>query len=207
MTEGAWKLLPARALDMFGLRLSPGSVDLFRRYADELNSWAARMNLMSTSDLRRVVDRHILDSLSVVAPLKHCAEVVDFGAGAGFPGIPVAVVAPEMRMHLVESRRKRCTFLRHVARILGLANVRVWQERGEVWDPGRSMDAAVGRGLRTDLLVELSRRILAPAGQLLIMKKRKSSRPFVDAFTHSGSIEYSLPCGEEHEVAIYTRSA
>lgn len=207
MSKGAWELLPARALDMFGLRLSPRELDLFRRYVDELVSWSPRMNLVSRSDVHRVVDRHLLDSLSPIAFLRRCAGMADFGAGAGFPGIPVAIVVPEMRVHLVEARRKRCTFLRHVARTLGLSNVQIWEQRGEDWTPDRPLDAAIGRALRPELLAELSRRVLAPRGKLLTMGKQKAHRQLIGGFVESAKLDYRLPGGEEHEVVLYTWSA
>jgi 16S rRNA (guanine527-N7)-methyltransferase len=165
------------------------------------------MNLLSKSDVHRIVDRHLLDSLSPVAFLGRCARVADFGAGAGFPGVPVAILAPEIQVHLVEARRKRCTFLRHVARTLGLSNVQVWEQRGEDWAPDRSLDATIGRALRPDLLAELSRRVLAPGGKLLIMGKRKTRRQLIDGFVELAKLDYRLPGGEEHEVVLYTRSA
>lgn len=207
MTRGAWEHLPARALDLFGLRLSSRELELFRRYVDELVSWSPRMNLLSRSDVHRIIDRHLLDSLSPVAFLGTCTQVADFGAGAGFPGVPLAIVAPAMQVHLVEARRKRCTFLRHVARTLGLSNIQVWEQRGEDWAPDRSLDATIGRALRPALLAELSRRVLAPGDKLLTMGKRKARRELIGGFVEVAKLDYRLPGGEEHEVVLYTRSA
>lgn len=203
MTNGGWELLPLRARDLFGVRLGARELDLLRRYVDRLASWSYRMNLMSAADRDHVVDRHVLDSLSLVGFLEGVRRVADFGAGAGFPGIPVAVVLSGTEVHLVEARRKRCTFLRHVARMLALQNVQVWEGRGERWTPNRPLEAVVGRGIRTDQLAALARRVLAPGGKLLVMRKRGGPESEVVGFTETETLGYRLPGGEDHEVAVY----
>ena len=205
MTKSAWQRLPAQALDLFQLQLRVRELDLFQRYLDELASWSARVNLLAACSEQEVIERHLLDSLAGIRFLHGRQGVADFGAGAGFPGIPIAVVVAGTRIHLIESRRKRCSFLRHVVRTLRLENVRVWEQRGEEWTPDGAIDAAIGRGLRADVLAALSRRILTPRGRLLVMRKQEAREAWLDGFTESTRLEYRLPGGEGHEVAVFDR--
>jgi 16S rRNA (guanine527-N7)-methyltransferase len=86
-------------------------------FAAELARWGARMNLVGSTD-GAAITRHIDDSLAAAEPLPQGASIVDLGSGAGFPGIPIALARPDLRVTLVEVRQKRLAFLRHVAREL-----------------------------------------------------------------------------------------
>jgi 16S rRNA (guanine527-N7)-methyltransferase len=205
MTKSAWQRLPAQALDLFELQLRARELDLFRRYLDELATWSVRVNLLASSSEEKIIERHLLDSLAGVRFLRGSQDVADFGAGAGFPGIPLAVAVAGVRVHLIESRRKRCSFLRHVVRTLRLENVRVWEQRGEEWTPDEAIDSAIGRGLRADVLAALSRRVLAPRGRLLVMRKQEVPEAWLDGFAEFTRLGYRLPGGERHEVAVFER--
>jgi len=205
MSGSAWHRLPAHALDLFGLRLRPHELDLFRRYLSELASWSSRVNLLGACSEEEVIEHHLLDSLAAVRFLRGGEGVANFGAGAGFPGIPIAIVAPGSRVHLVESRRKRCSFLRHVVRTIRIENVRIWEQRGEGWAPDESIEVAIGRGLRADVLAALSRRVLMPGGKLLVMRKQGSRGFSLEGFVESASFRYRLPGGETHEVGVFDR--
>ena len=207
MTKSTWRHLPAQALDLFELQLRARELDLFQRYLGELAAWSARVNLLAACSEKEVIERHLLDSLAGVRFLRGSQGVADFGAGAGFPGIPIAVVAAGTRIHLIESRRKRCSFLRHVVRTLRLDNVRVWEQRGEEWAPDEAIDVAIGRGLRADVLAVLSRRILTPRGRLLVMRKQEAREVRLDGFAESTRLGYRLPGGEKHEIAAFDRTS
>jgi len=89
-------------------------------FSSELARWGARMNLVGSTD-SDAIRRHVEDSLAAAAHLPPEAAVVDLGSGAGFPGIPLAIARPDLRLTLVEIREKRVAFLRHVARELALS--------------------------------------------------------------------------------------
>jgi 16S rRNA (guanine527-N7)-methyltransferase len=198
--------LPAHALDLFGLQLRRRELELFRRYLAELASWSARVNLLAACSEQEMIERHLLDSLAATRCLRGGEAVADFGAGAGFPGIPIAIVEPRIRIHLIESRRKRCSFLRHVVRTLRIANVRVWEERGENWAPEEPIGVTIGRGLRPEVLAALSRRVLAPEGKLLIMRKQGPRGTSLAGFAESECLSYRLPGGERHELGVFERT-
>jgi 16S rRNA (guanine527-N7)-methyltransferase len=94
----------------------PEAVD---RFLTELRRWAPRTNLVGSTE-PAALRRHVEDSLAAAQWLPHGARVVDLGSGAGFPGIPLVIVRPDLDLTLVEIRERRVHFLRHVVRSLDL---------------------------------------------------------------------------------------
>jgi 16S rRNA (guanine527-N7)-methyltransferase len=92
---------------------------LLDRYLEELTRWGTRTNLVGSLE-RRALEVHVRDSLAAVPLLGRDATVVDLGSGAGFPGVPIAIARPDLRVTLLEIREKRVHFLRHVVRVLEL---------------------------------------------------------------------------------------
>ena len=127
--------LPERAKELFGIDLNKSECERFGRYLDLLGIWSKRANLISVRSRGEIVERHVLDSMPPCSFVRQAAVVADFGSGAGFPAVPLAILAPATRFHLVESRHKRATFLRHVARALGLTTYGCARSRGEEWNP------------------------------------------------------------------------
>ena len=97
----------------------PGLQARIERYLDELRKWGARTNLVGSTE-NDALRRHVEDSLAAVRHLPHDAQVVDLGSGAGFPGLPLLIARPDLKLMLVESRERRVHFLRHVVRVLEL---------------------------------------------------------------------------------------
>ncbi len=116
----------------FELDLSPAQLHQFSRYADLLIEWNLRFNLTSIVDPRDIVIKHFLDSLSIVrsippGPLK----LIDVGAGAGLPGIPIKLVRPDAALTLLEATRKKCDFLKAVIDEVQLTGAQVINDRAE----------------------------------------------------------------------------
>ncbi len=121
-----------------GLELSPEAVERFARYQADLLDWNQRINLTSITAPEEIQVRHFLDSLTVLAALpddvrrgEASAALLDVGAGAGFPGLPLAVVLPRLRVTLLEATQKKCRFLEHEIHALGLTNAQVVSGRAE----------------------------------------------------------------------------
>ena len=116
----------------WGIPLGQRQIDQFATYADELRSWNERVNLTAITDPAEIEARHFLDSLRCAlswgAPP---SSLVDVGAGAGFPGLPLKILRPELRLTLVESIAKKATFLQHIVDALGLTDVTVVVARAE----------------------------------------------------------------------------
>ncbi|HTD97123.1 MAG TPA: 16S rRNA (guanine(527)-N(7))-methyltransferase RsmG [Edaphobacter sp.] len=109
-------------------------------YLDLLLKWNARTNLTAIRDPEEIVRRHFGESLFAAqhlsSPDKLPATLLDLGSGAGFPGLPIALLHPEITITLAESQNKKATFLREVVRTLNLP-VEVWPARAESLPPTR----------------------------------------------------------------------
>ncbi len=119
--------------DMLGLELNAEVQRAFSRYADELLAWNETTNLTAITDPEAIEMRHFLDSLSVMlaVPLLPGQRVIDVGTGAGFPGLPLRLIAPQIELTLLESTAKKTHFLQHIVDLLRLKNIRIVNARAE----------------------------------------------------------------------------
>ncbi|MGC8825902.1 MAG: 16S rRNA (guanine(527)-N(7))-methyltransferase RsmG [Anaerolineae bacterium] len=126
------KLL-AEGARRFGLALTPAQLEQFRKYCDELMEWNRRFNLTAIEERDQIQVKHFLDSLSLLTVWRPEGQpsVMDVGAGAGFPGLPLKIVCPQLRLTLVEAAAKKVEFLRHIIALLGLSDVIALHERAE----------------------------------------------------------------------------
>jgi 16S rRNA (guanine527-N7)-methyltransferase len=153
-----------------GLELGGGARAQLLQHLVLLEKWNRIHNLTSIRDAAKAVSVHLLDSLAVVPHLDG-KQLLDAGSGAGFPGIPIAVVRPEMQVELLDSSHKKCAFLRQAVAELGLKNVRVACERVESWRPGRQFDCIVSRALAEIAeVIAMTAHLLAPGGVIAAMK-------------------------------------
>lgn len=131
MTDEALMLLADTAA-AWGWPLSPAQRSQFARYAAELQQWNERSNLTAITTDHDIVVRHFLDSLACAMHWgRQPQTLIDIGSGAGFPGIPLKLLVPSMRLTLVESVGKKAAFLQHIVHLLKLADVGVLQARAE----------------------------------------------------------------------------
>ena len=159
----------ARAL---GIELSADEARRLIAHLDLLDEWNARMNLTAIRERGSQITKHVLDSLSVRNHLRG-SRIADVGSGAGFPGIPLAIVEPRRHFTLIESTGKKCRFLEHVRDALGLGNVEVLQSRAESHDPGVRYDTVIARAVGSVAgLVRVAGPLVAGGGRLLAMKGR-----------------------------------
>jgi 16S rRNA (guanine527-N7)-methyltransferase len=123
-----------KALEIIGFEDKEKVIGQFRRYESLLIQWNQRMNLISHSDEKRIVSRHFIESIGLISAIKFPlrTRVADLGSGAGFPGIPLKLVRPDLDMILVESVRKKILFLRQILEELELPDIQVIQGRMEV---------------------------------------------------------------------------
>lgn len=124
-------LLRSRAA---GIPLNEKNAETLARFHQLLMEWNQRMDLTAVLEESEMMDRHYVDSLSPLQKnglLLTGASIIDVGSGAGFPGIPLAVARPDLRVTLLDAQLKRVGFLKEAASRLGLANVRVIHGRAE----------------------------------------------------------------------------
>ena len=140
-------------------------------YLALLDRWNRAYNLTAIRDPREMVGKHVLDSLAMQPFVRDLDTLADLGTGAGFPGIPLALALPDLRVTLVESNGKKARFLREAVRTLHLDNARVAESRIEALDEPAAFDAITARALATlPLILQLGGHLLKPRGHLLAMK-------------------------------------
>jgi 16S rRNA (guanine527-N7)-methyltransferase len=141
-------------------------------YLGLLKRWNKVYNLTAVKGNANILNRHLLDSLSLV-PYLHGEKVIDIGTGAGLPGIPVALACPHLQVTLLDSNAKRCRFLRQVQAQLKLKNVTIVQQRLEKYQPAEKFDSLLSRAFSSlQAFVASSAHLLAENGQLIAMKGR-----------------------------------
>lgn len=124
------ELLYYKALD-YGIELSEHQTNLFRIYLDELWTWNQRMNLTGLSTREGMMIELFLDSLIPAPFLPEKGSMLDVGSGAGFPGVPLKIYNPQLKIHLLETNSKKVSFLKQVIRLLGLNEIEVIKGRIE----------------------------------------------------------------------------
>lgn len=123
--------LGSQALKM-GVALSDEMCSQFASYESLLLEWNEKMNLTAITDSVDIQNKHFLDSLSCVLPIKAFGKsVIDIGTGAGFPGIPIKIARPDLNVTLLDSLNKRITFLDEVIKTLNLKEIRTYHGRAE----------------------------------------------------------------------------
>ena len=163
LTQGAAQL---------GITLSEEQAQQLIRLLDELDDWNQRMNLTAIRERGQQITKHLLDSLSVQPHLRGM-RIVDIGTGAGFPGIPLAIVNPERHFTLVDSTAKKLKFVAHVAQLLGLANIVTVHTRAEDYRAEPRFDCVISRAVgRVDTFVKWTGQLCVGGGRLLAMKGR-----------------------------------
>ena len=153
-----------------GVPIDGPQADALLRLLQELEQWNRSYNLTRITGSVAMIAGHLLDSLAASNEL-HGTSIADLGTGAGFPGLPLAIVHPERAFTLIDGTAKKIRFVEHAVRQLALSNVRALHARAETLRPEAPFDTIVARAVAA--LPELARlaRPLAAAGTRLIAYK------------------------------------
>ena len=166
--------LLARGAQELGVEISPALAAAFGLYLEELLRWNARINLTGLKTATDIVIKHFLDSLAVLPYLGDALTLADLGAGPGFPGVPLKILRPELRLTLVEGRGKKAAFLEYLVGCLGLSGVKVVPvhltvDQVRAWGP--RFDAVTSRGaFPLAQFLKLAAPLLTPGGRALALK-------------------------------------
>jgi 16S rRNA (guanine527-N7)-methyltransferase len=156
-----------------GVALSAGDADRLLRLLGELGRWNQTHNLTAITDHEKMITHHLLDSLSIHAELRG-ETVADVGTGAGFPGLPLALVNPQRRFTLIDSNNKKVRFVAHAARTLGLGNVTPTHARAEAPHSGKPFDTVIARAFAAlPELLEKVTPLSGPGTRVLAMKGKR----------------------------------
>lgn len=162
----------ARDAANLGVTLSPAQAARLLELLDELARWNRTYNLTAITGRAEMITHHLLDSLAIHPGLAGM-RIADVGTGAGFPGLPLALVSPERHFTLIDSNGKKIRFVEHALRTLGLRNVATLQVRAEECRPTLPFDTVTARAFGSlTAIVAKAGALVAPAGRILAMKGR-----------------------------------
>lgn len=181
-----------------GVKVDAGQADLFQRYMELLLEWNEKMNLTAITDPAEIVEKHFVDSLSLLSLYqpKQGAKLIDVGTGAGFPGSPLKIMRPDLKLTLLDSLNKRLNFLKAVCTELGLESTLVHrraEEAGLDKTMRESFDVAVARAVAPlNVLCEYCIPLIKMKGIFFAMKG-----PAVQEELNGSSYAIELLGGEE----------
>lgn len=160
-----------RGLDLLGIEADSAAVKKMLAYARLIHKWNRVYNLTAVRGFDGIINRHLLDSLTILNYIENDSRVVDIGSGAGLPGIPLSILRPDIVVALAECNGRKASFLRQVISDLGLSNVGVVNQRVEDFVPNKKFDVAVSRAFSSlETLTTLALPLLTDEGYVLAMK-------------------------------------
>ena len=159
-----------------GIKIKPEQAAQFQTYLELLTEWNEKLNLTAITEPMEVLEKHFLDSLTLLTlgKIKEGAKVIDVGTGAGFPGVPVKILRPDVRLTLLDGTNKRLNFLREVCAALGLeaefVHLRA-EEAGHRREMREAYDVATARAVAPlNVLAEYCLPLVKMKGYFLAMK-------------------------------------
>jgi 16S rRNA (guanine527-N7)-methyltransferase len=159
-----------------GMQLATEQLAAFDRLGEELVRWNKHSNLTAITSPDDIVIKHFFDSLTLVPLLSGQERLLDVGSGAGFPGIPLKIALPELKVVTVDAVQKKIFFQRHMIRSLGLTDITAMHERVENISAqhGDGFDVIVSRAF-TALgdFVKFVTPLLSPTGRIIAMKGKE----------------------------------
>ncbi len=167
-------------------------------YLDLLIKWNARTNLTAIRNPEEIVRRHFGESLFAAQHIQPKTKtLLDFGSGAGFPGVPIALLHPESHITLAESQNKKATFLRETVRTLALPNVEIWPNRVEALPPNCQFQTVTLRAVDDmEAALPAAKARITPGGQLVILT----------TISHVPSSGQSIPLPNSQSGVLYLQT-
>ncbi|MES2060041.1 MAG: 16S rRNA (guanine(527)-N(7))-methyltransferase RsmG [Patescibacteria group bacterium] len=201
-------LTEAKAL---GIHISESQKAHFEKYLSMLLEWNQKFNLTGITERSDIWIKHFLDSLTVLEALPEGAKkIADIGSGAGFPGLPIAIIRSDLDITLLESTGKKVNFLLEVIRELGLKNVRAAQKRAE--EAGREKlyrgkyDAVLARAVAMLPVLWDYAFPLLKSGGVLIAQKKSGGASEIDGKFAPISIPINISILPERELIVIKKA-
>ena len=190
-----------RSIRELGLAIEEVHTEQFLRYLDHLVEWNKIVNLTSITEPNEIIIKHFADSLSALVATsfsKNCV-VLDVGSGGGFPGIPLKIMKPDMRLVLVEPVQKKCSFLNSVVGLLKLHDVSIFNgtiEQYSKWPLRHVIDMVVVRALKYEQIQEHIKKLLSSKGRVILYRTETIKKEEIrDDFHLVNEITLMLPQG------------
>lgn len=171
-------------------------------YLEQLKKWNETTNLTSIVKDEEIVVKHFIDSIAAVRAESFMdgSLVFDIGTGAGFPGIPIKILRPDLRFVLIEPSKKKSSFLRYITGLLRLKDVDIFEGSMEQFVSNsinqEQANYIVARGIKFEFIIDLSRAILTKNGRILLFlstlvdKSRTNSKAIIE-----NEYSFDLPMG------------
>lgn len=203
-----------RSAREFGLNLTQTEVEHFILYLTQLLHWNKVTNLTSITDPYEIISKHFIDSLTALAAMEFPSNAVllDVGAGAGFPGLPLKIARMDLQLVVIEPSQKKCSFVGSVAGLLKLNDVSLFTGTLQQYvDQGeyRSGDIIVIRALRFDEVCDQAARALKPTGKVVLYRTEKlEAGSIFHGFTVEREQRFSLPLKHgDRVISVLSRPA
>lgn len=203
-----------KGLSQLGIEVQPQQTEQLAAYLAQMRKWNRAYNLTAIRDPLQMVIRHVLDSAAILPTLQGLSvpqpRLLDVGAGAGLPGIPLAILWPELQVTCVDSIGKKALFMRHIQRTFGLQNLQVIEGRVEDVEADEPWPLVTSRAFAAlDDFIRLTMPLLSEAGRWFAMKGRIDSGE-LDALPSGVRIEQTVRLQvpgleEERHLLILTR--
>jgi len=172
-----------------GINLHKEQIKKFSRYLELLVQWNQKINLTSLKTPREIIIKHFLDSISCIKIINKYIDtegisVIDVGAGAGFPGMPIKIICPSIRLFLLEARNKKTIFLEKVTDEIDFQQVKILNGRAEIFGKGADhrerYDIAISRAVaRLNVLCEYCLPLVRVGGLFIAQKGRSYKEEIV----------------------------
>ena len=168
--------------ELMGIALTEGQIQQLLDYCTLIQKWNKTYNLSAIRDPLESVKKHLIDSLSIL-PFINKGQLLDVGAGAGLPGIVIAIMRDDVSVTVLDSVGKKCHFMQVVKTELGLSNLSVVNARVESFAPESLFSQITSRAFaEVDKTLSLTKHLLAQGGSYLLMKgDRANEERAVDA--------------------------
>jgi len=164
----------ASGVKALGLNCSSQQIEQLLNYLHMLQRWNKAYNLTAIREPSQMVRLHLLDSLAINPFIQGVRHIIDVGTGPGLPGIPLAILNPEINFTLLDSNGKKTRFLFQAINDLSLANVKEINQRVETYQPEKSFDIVLSRAFSSisDMLAQCDH-LVCDSGCFLAMKGKK----------------------------------
>ena len=190
-----------KGLKKFQIEISDNQADLMALHAKELMLWNKKINLTAIKEPLQIAEKHFVDSIVASSFIEKDQSMIDMGAGGGFPGIPIKIINPDLKLILIDSSRKKINFLKHVIRLLKLKEIDAVHYRVQDLHEDalykNKFDGVISRAF-TDLskFADLAKPFLNKTGKIYAMKGKQAKKEITPNLSKDFNIKidhYTLP--------------